>query len=224
MKKVFFLISAFLLISFSANCKKIPGYIITHEADTLFTLMKVSVGWFSGNPSFNALQSKVIYYTEDGKKQVLRPADAREVGIIYKGDTTRFLSRPNNLAISTSLFHDDGYIFLKLEEDGLVKLFSYEVQNHSGGFGAAGAVASAAITYSYDRYVLQYNKLPLQQVRGISFRRDMMEFFSDCPELVEKIDQRIYRKQDLQKIVKEYNHYRLGSAGPDAATQKKSGF
>lgn len=38
-----------------------------------------------------------------------------------------------------------------------------------------------------------------------SFKKRAMEYFSDCPNLVSKLDERIYVKDDIKDIVDEYN-------------------
>ena len=129
----------------------------------------------------------------------------------------------NSIGLPTPLFHYDGKVFLKLEADGLVKLFSYK-QKSQGGFGSSGMPVGLGFSYAYERYVLQYGNNPLLQVKGISFRRDMMDFFSDYPELVEKIDTRMYRKENLALIVKEYNLYRDTSKGLHSGTKTLNGF
>lgn len=39
-----------------------------------------------------------------------------------------------------------------------------------------------------------------------SFRKKATEYFSDCPELVKKIDEKIYKSEDLKQVVIEYNN------------------
>lgn len=223
MKKILLCFSLFFLLFSPAFGKKVPGYFISNKGDTVQVYFRLSVSLLRGEPSYSRLQNKAVYFNQQGEKHVLRPSAAREICIFYKNDTVRMLSRFNNIGLPTPLFHYDGKVFLKLEADGLVKLFSYK-QKSQGGFGSSGLPAGLGFSYAYERYVLQYGSNPLLQVRGISFRRDMMDFFSDYPELVEKIDKRMYRKEHLALIVKEYNHYRDSSKGLRSGTKSLNGF
>ena len=38
-----------------------------------------------------------------------------------------------------------------------------------------------------------------------SFKKRAMEYFSDCPNLVSKLDEKIYVKDDIKEVVDEYN-------------------
>lgn len=222
MKKILLCFSLFFLLFSPVFAKKVPGYFISNKGDTIQVHFRLSVSLL-GEPSYSNLQNKAVYFNQQGEKHVLRPAAAREIGFFYKNDTVRMLSRFNSIGLPAPLFHNDGKVFLKLEADGQVKLFSYK-QKSQGGFGSSGMPVGLGFSYAYERYVLQYGSNPLLQVKGISFRRDMMDFFSDYPELVEKIDQRMYRKENLALIVKEYNHYKDSSKGLRSGTKSLHGF
>ena len=64
---------------------------------------------------------------------------------------------------------------------------------------------SPGTTYNIEKFVLKKRNGPLKRPRGIVFRKDMSEFFSDCPELVEQIQNKDFRKGDLELMVMEYN-------------------
>ena len=52
---------------------------------------------------------------------------------------------------------------------------------------------------------LQKENGELKRPKGMSFRKDMTEYFSDCPALVEKIEDKDFRKSDLEMMVNFYN-------------------
>ena len=58
-------------------------------------------------------------------------------------------------------------------------------------------------------YVLKENEKianPLITARiSRSFKKRAMEYFSDCPNLVSKLDERIFVKDDIKDVVDEYN-------------------
>ncbi|WP_157363848.1 hypothetical protein [Alkaliflexus imshenetskii] len=45
----------------------------------------------------------------------------------------------------------------------------------------------------------------LKQPKELSFKKDMMEYFSDYAALVEKIENRELRARDIKTIVRFYN-------------------
>lgn len=72
--------------------------------------------------------------------------------------------------------------------------------NASGGF-------STGSSFSSDKFYLQKGDGPLTRMRNLFFKKDMSEFVSDCPELVQKIHNKEYRSEDLETIVSEYNKW-----------------
>ena len=105
-----------------------------------------------------------------------------------------------------SIFNTDPNIFLKLEIDGPLRLYKYFQTQRAGGFGnpATGGF-SPGYTYTVENYVMQKGEGQLLRPKGISFRKDMALYFSDCPDLVSRIQEKEFRKGDMELIVKEYN-------------------
>jgi hypothetical protein len=82
-----------------------------------------------------------------------------------------------------------------------------------GGGGAAPATTWTHWNYSFSNfnefYVLRENEeiaspLITAQVSK-SFKKRAMEYFSDCPTLVAKLDNKDYVKDDVKEVVDEYN-------------------
>ena len=87
-----------------------------------------------------------------------------------------------------------------------MKLFAtYFTQQSPGMYNAGTGMTTGGSTYSVERFVLQKNNGSLVQPRWISFRKDMSKFFADCPELVQRIQDRDFKKGDLELIVQDYN-------------------
>jgi hypothetical protein len=53
--------------------------------------------------------------------------------------------------------------------------------------------------------ILQKGNGELKRPKGLTFKKDMINYFSDCPKLVEKIESKDFRKDDLESIVRFYN-------------------
>jgi len=206
MRKLVLLVTIGLLSSITLNAKKINGEII-FENDTVEVMFKIPFKFFTQEPNYEKLQVKVKYYNSDGTKVILRPDDAKEIRFNDGYEDIRMLSRYNSLGIG-SIFSTSSNIFLRLEIDGNVKLFSYYYTQSSGGMynGATGTM-TGGYSYSVEKYILQKGELELKRTKGLMFRKDMVEYFSDCPELAEKIKEKEFRKGDMISIVRFYNNH-----------------
>ncbi len=115
------------------------------------------------------------------------------------------LSRNNTLGLG-SIFAMSSSIFQKLEIDGELKLFNYYyTQQTGGGYNASTGVAMGSYSYTVERYILQKGDGELKRLKGWTFKKDMAEFFSDCPDLVERVESKDFRKGDLESMVRCYN-------------------
>lgn len=56
-----------------------------------------------------------------------------------------------------------------------------------------------------ERFVLQKGEGDLKRPKGLTFKKDMADYFSDCPALIEKIESKDFRKNDLEFVVRFYN-------------------
>jgi hypothetical protein len=186
---------------------KVTGYYITRNNDTVYATIKVPVGWFTGEISYISLQSKIKYYNSTGKKVALRPADAKKVYFEYDGETVVYLSCENTIGLWTSLFDDGKYIFLKLEIDGPLRLFTYYRQQQSGGY-YNGTTWTGSYSYTIEKYVLQKNGRELFRPAGMFFKKDMAAYLSDYPELAQKVLNKEFRQRDMEEIVEEYNRWK----------------
>jgi hypothetical protein len=197
---------ALLLLSFAqVHAKKIKGQIILNNNEAVDVTFIIPVGFLSTEPVYQKLQVRVRYIDASNKKSVLKPEDAKEISFEINGQKIRMLSVRDDLNMQ-SIFSSQVKVFLKLEIDGVVKLFTtYFTQSSPGMYNAGTGMTSAGPTYHVERFVLQKNDGALVQPRWISFRKHMSEFFADCPELVQRIQNRDFKKGDLELIVREYN-------------------
>ncbi|NLL15342.1 MAG: hypothetical protein GX267_18240 [Fibrobacter sp.] len=205
MKKHFSLFVMVLLISTYSEAKKIPGFFINKEGDTVYVTFNVTVSLFRQEAKIERIQEKIRYYDSLNNTNTLKPENASEVVIVNSVDTIRMLSRTNNLGLG-SFFARNG-IFLRLIKDGTLKLFKYyESKSSAPGHNNSNNTMSGGYTYEIESYILQKKNEPLFRTRSqVTFRKDMTDYLSDCPELVKKIEQKKYRKEDMALIVEEYN-------------------
>ncbi len=211
MKKITLLIVLALIFAFSAEAKKIKGRIIL-EYDTLEVTFKIKVNFFTQTPNFELLQYKVIYFDDAGNKKVLLPQYCKEIQFTHETVKVRMLSRQNTLGLGGKLFPKT-HVFLRLHIDGPMKLFNYYFTASTptmmgGGMVGAPMMSGAmvgAISYSADSFILQKDDEQMIRPSPISFRKDLMLYFSDCPELSQKIESKEFRSGEIVQMVKFYN-------------------
>ena len=182
-------LSTFASTAALAKEKQVEGYYIPRaSAKKIRTTF-----YFTGrHPSFHGMQKGVDFMDDRGKKRLLLPTEADEFGYIYKTDTIVMRSVYDNLGSQTDLF-------LQVLVDGVVSCYShYEYRLSAPG---PNGVSMGQHSVSYP--VLQHSNGELVKIRDMYFRKDMADFFADCPALVEKIKQDGQRKT-IAWYAKEY--------------------
>jgi hypothetical protein len=204
MKRLPFLIVIVLMIAIKTEAKKIEGEIL-FKNDTLDVIFKIPINLFSKEINYEKLQYKIKYSDSTGNKFAIKPDQANEIRFIYKNEEVRILSRYNSLRLG-NIFSMNKKIFLKLEIDGKLKMFKYYFTESSPVmYNSSSEVTTGGYSHSEDKYILQKGEEELVRLKGLTFRKDMMEYFIDCHELSKKIQSKEYRKKDIETIVSYYN-------------------
>lgn len=203
MKKISLLtIAAFL--AFKLEAKKIPGKIIFAN-DTIDVIFNIRTSLLTDEPKYSNLQFKVKFFDSNGKKKILKPNEAKEIRFTYQGENIRMVSKRNTLELG-SIFNLGAYVFLRLKIDGYLKLFYfYDTQSSSGMYNANTGTMSGGYSYTVTCSALQKGEGELKVPPSLTFKKEMSQYFSECPKLVEKIQSKDYRKNDLESIVRFYN-------------------
>ncbi|RAV99282.1 hypothetical protein [Pseudochryseolinea flava] len=197
------IIIAALVASIQVFGRKIPGTIIS-KGQSRQVMFDIKVKLLYDEPNFERIQFKVRYYDEAGKKQTLRPDDADEIIFDYEGMEVRMISCENT--IGGNIFSSSKRIFLKIEIDGPLKLYRYYYTQTSPGFsGGAGGGYTPGTSYQMENLIFQKGDGPLKQPRTLGWKKDMLEYFSDCPALRERIEQKDLRRREIEAIVHYYN-------------------
>ena len=204
MKNLLLTIAIILVLAAQAFGRKIPGIIIT-KGETRQVTFDIKVPFLDNEPNFVRIQNKVKYYDESGKKQVLRPEDADEIIFDFEGMEVRMISCANNLG-RADIFSSSKRIFLKLEIDGPLRLYRhYYKQTSPGTYAGPGMGYSGGMTYTVENFIFQKGDGPLKQPRSLGWRKDMLQYFSDCPALRGLIDTKDFRRKEVEAIVMFYN-------------------
>jgi hypothetical protein len=198
------LIGVLLVTSLHAYCKKIQGVIIV-DGNQREVTFDIKVPLLADEPNFERIQYKVRYYDESGKKRTLRPDDADEIRFSYEGMEVRMISCINTLG--GGLFSTSSRIFLKLEIEGQLRLYRFYYRQTTPGFygGGAGVGYSSGASYTIDNFVFQKGDGPLKQPKTLGWKKDMLDYFSDCPTLRDRIESKDLRRKEIEAIVLYYN-------------------
>lgn len=202
--KAYIITAIVMLFTLSLQAKKIEGKIV-FENETVNVVFNIPIIMLQDAPNYQKIQQRVQYYDAVGKKQTLWPEDAKEIQFTYGQENVRMISVVNSIGLGNPLASSN-QIFLKLEIDGHLKLYSYFYSQSSPGMvNPATGIMGGGYSYNMDRYVLQKGDGELKKIKGASFKKDMSEYFSDCPSLAQKIENKEFRKDDLESMVNIYN-------------------
>jgi len=82
-----------------------------------------------------------------------------------------------------------GYSFMKLLKPGYLSLYGFQVENQT----------------TYDGRFLLKRDGKGTEVPNLSFKKALTNFLDDCDQVAVKIENGVFSKRDLEKIVDEYN-------------------
>ena len=201
MRKICLFTTLGLILISQVQAEKIKAWIIL-DSDTIEVTLDVSFDSFSQDPDYEKLQKRIKYIDATGKEMTLRPEEAREVQFTYKGEDIRMVSRRNTLRLN-SPFSSKTYVFLKLEIDGELQMFTYF--SHAIGAYNPSTGGMMGGGYATEGHILQKRGGELKLLGIRTFRKDMIDYFSDCPALVKRIDEKEFRKNDVEEMVHFFN-------------------
>lgn len=209
MKKIFFLILC-VVATLQLSARKIVGKIV-FEDKTITTTLRIPIMAIPHTPNLEELQRRVRYRGEKGRWKTLRPKQAKAFYFSWKGQEFRMVSHTNLPFRLKSL--GGKHIFLKLESDGPLKLFTYFDNDSNQAANSAVNENNQLITpdnlfYDYDQsihLVLQKEDGSLKCPKNIGFRKDMLGYLNGCPVVTDQIESKTLRRRHLQEIVELYN-------------------
>jgi hypothetical protein len=198
LKYVFALIVLSLcFISVTTTAKKIEGYYIASPSgQKIKTTFLIPFGFFSGEPNYERMQTG-IRCIDGAEKFRLMPDEASEVSFTYGGITVLIRSVRNDLSGGDQMF-------LHVVVDGPLSLYHYYESYYSpGSFSPGTGMSTGGGKQTTLRLILQRDGNEMFKVRRLFFKKDLTEFFSDCPALLPKIN--ASGVSDLPALVKNYN-------------------
>lgn len=220
MKKNNFLLNFVLLLaslfysgSIHADNPKVKGYYINKNGETQNVLIEVYTSVFSDKIIAAYHQSGFKCIDKKGKKIKVGVEDADQFGFIYQGEKYVFQYVPKKQGLDALGPVSEG-TFCRLIVDGPCQLLVIGIQRSGPGSGID------------DEFVLWKNKEDVYLTRtgmrklAISLNTlSLEELFSDCPDLVSKIKNKQFKKDDdyYKNLVTFYN----GSCQSNAKEQEK---
>ena len=205
MRIIVILTIVFLVSGTETFAKKIKALIV-RGSKSEEVLMSVRIPWLANEPSFEALQCRIKYFDVQGKKHILKPEDADEIRFEHNGMQVRMISVSNTIGAGRN-FSIGRKIFLKLEIDGPLRLFRYYYRQSSPGMMTRGGGFTPGPTYTVDNLLFQKRNGPLKRPKGMGWKKDMLEYLSDCPALTDMIEGKEFKRRDVEAIVMFYNQH-----------------
>ncbi len=153
-----------------------PGYIVTNKGDTARGLIKYARQY--------ELSLRVFFKDEKSREpQELHPFTIRS----YFVRNETYESKIYDYAPE----QPDGFaVFMRRMNTGFCRIYEYWNSDKERGF---------------TQVFLEKGSKPMQEVNFFGFKTQMMNYFSDFPQLSAKIERTLWHRSDLNKIVEEYN-------------------
>jgi hypothetical protein len=165
--------------------------IIEFPDSTVKTTFRVPVRLFGKSLIYTSIQDGFRYRNARGKLRFLDPKRVKKVSFTYCNQDVELVSQK---------IPGKGHLFLSKVESGRVNLYHYIIVSHSRD------VNGFRRSEEHPIYLIQRDGGSLERVREWRFRRQMREYFADCPALVEKLNNKTYNRYHLHRIVAHCNN------------------
>jgi hypothetical protein len=184
MKNISLLIA--ILVSLQSYCQKEKGTITLLNGSVLSGLVKATSTSFKFKQNENSETIKYDY--NDAISATVINSENEELKYEY----VDYQKKP---------------LLLTVMIDGYLKLYGGFSTSYGGGGMGAGMGFSSSSTYHIKRttdkigqYFIAYGYVP-----KIGFKKVVQSYFTDCPQLQEKVEKGEFKKDDYKDIVKFYN-------------------
>lgn len=209
------IVSLVLLLPLSLFAKAIPcqGYFINDTNDSIACTFYVPIDRDVLKPVYLEVQKKIkCIETLSGKTHVLTCKGIKRYAFSY--DETPYVFCRVNFGRKK-----DSQTFVHKIAGGYLTAFEYfsqdfvEMQyiNYRPITGADRYRTQSVAIGVYVNYLLQAQGGPFAFVEGLNFKTAMSDYFSDYPELADKIKKGIYSKKMMGEIVNDYNQHKLSN-------------
>ncbi len=175
-----FFLCFFTVIICSASGQKVPGYIIIGGNDTLKGIVNIkAIGMLYQKVNF--IYSRKVYK--------IRPGEISEYGFIKNNKSYTFESTLSKW--SKLLIQKKRILFLQVLERGAIGCYKYD-----------GDLDEVIAPYSF---FYKDDKIEYIKMDDIKFLQQIRNLFADDELLFEQLGKAGYKKDDLIKMIHEYN-------------------
>jgi len=190
-----------LISILNLHAEKIEGTIKFNNDSTARVTFEIPVQLFLGEIDYSSLQDKVVYYNLD-KKIKLKPNQLKEINFKFNGEDIRMISCNKN----PYAFSDDPFL-LRIIIDGKLKLFIYHSTRGPVGVYVGPGSKWRGKSGDLELVLLKKNNDELFEPHfsDKKFKKDMSVYLSDCPSVIQKIDNDLYNIDNIRQIVIDYN-------------------
>ena len=143
-------------------------------------------------------------------RKKVKAKDAKEISFVFDTISIRMVSLTNLSVIGGTTAASD-YLFLKLDVEGKLNMYSYyyikmpmvySPQSLGPAYGNTGWHTGGK---SAKKHIFQKGNGELRLPNSLTFKNDMLDYFSDCSELYNKIEKREFKKESMMQIALFYN-------------------
>lgn len=200
----------FVVITLQLSARKIAGEII-FEDRVISTTLTIPMLTIPHTPDFEQLQLRVRYVDKEGKRKTLKPKQAKEFSFFLQGQHIRMVSKTNLPGRVKRIGRKQ--LFLKLEIDGPLKLFTYfdDIRSQTANFSLnvnnqVNVYANPYYYYSLsDHLILEKEDGTLKYSKNFGFRKDILGYLNECPVVTSLIESKSLKRRHLYEIVELYN-------------------
>ncbi|GAB3513097.1 hypothetical protein [Emticicia fontis] len=193
-----YLINVFaLLFCLNTYARKLEGYIVTKESDTLKCEIVQNFAVLTG-VDIASFQYGIRVVLENGKKRNFMPEDIKAFGIYLKDDILHFVSVK---VVSTNLFGgaDKKHVFMHIIQRGYIKVY-YFIDLMSGPNGNVRTPVYAA-QLGYDDYA-QWLEVRRNELGKYDFKAFFKGFIPEYYAFFDSLSDKAKLDEVLDKISK----------------------
>lgn len=204
-KKILVIVIGLISI-LNIHAERIAGTILFNNDSTARVTFEIPVEIFLDAINYQSIQEKIVYYDSNDKKIKLKPEQVKEINFRFKNEDIRMVSFariPYNIPFSTPT----GHILLRNIIDGNLKLFIFHSTHGPAGMYIGPGSKWVGKSGDVELIILKKNNEELFKPKFTDrkFKKDMSAYLSDCPSLVQKIENDLYTIDNIRQIVIDYN-------------------
>lgn len=202
-KKHYLSMVLFFLFIAKSFAIKVKGTIII-QGEEKEVYIDIPIKLFGENVKFRKIQKHFYYYNNSFQQIKINADDVEEVRFRYDDQEFRMISVYDNIKLSTK-HSPNGKIFLKLMEDGPLRMYEYFFRVEGFMLANWETGASSGTLDVVKKYILQKNEGELTRFKEVGFRIKMAGYVSECEDLAYKISSKQYIADNIRAIVSYYN-------------------